>query len=124
MSLAEYFEHVKGTGILATADEDGAVDVAIYGRPHVMDKDTVAFIMSQRLSYANVQANPQAAYMFIEESEEYLGKRLYLTKIREEDDPEFIDSLRRHSTRHRVESNEGKHAVFFRVDKVRPLVGG
>ena len=124
MSLADYFEHVKGTGILATSDSDGNVDLAIYARPHVMDKDTVAFIMSPRLSYENVQSNPKAAYMFIEQSEEYLGKRLYLEKVREEDDPQLMESLRRHSPKHASGSNEGKHVVFFRVVKTRPLIGG
>ena len=43
MSLAEYFEQVKGTGVLATANDKGQVDAAIYSRPHVIDSETVAF---------------------------------------------------------------------------------
>jgi hypothetical protein len=43
MSLNEYFENTKGTGVLATADENGNVDVAIYARPHCQDEKTVAF---------------------------------------------------------------------------------
>ncbi len=34
MSLTDYFETVEGTGILATADSEGNVDLAIYARPH------------------------------------------------------------------------------------------
>ena len=51
MSLAEYFETAKGTGVLATANDQGRVDAAIYARPHVIDSETVAFIMRERLSH-------------------------------------------------------------------------
>ena len=44
MSLRDYFENTQGFGVLATADADGAVDVAVYARPHVIDDHTVAFI--------------------------------------------------------------------------------
>ena len=33
MNLADYFEKVKGTGVLGTADSEGKVDLAIYARP-------------------------------------------------------------------------------------------
>ena len=38
MNLSDYFENTTGTGVLATADSNGNVDVAIYARPHVIDK--------------------------------------------------------------------------------------
>ena len=66
MSLAEYFESTKGLGVLGTADAEGNVDMAVYSRPHVIDETTVAFIMRERLSYANLQSNPKAAYLFTE----------------------------------------------------------
>ena len=87
MDLKKYFENTKGLGVLATADSDGIVNVAVYARPHFLDGNdgnTPAFIMNERLSYANVQANPHAAYLFKEEGDGYVGKRLTLTKIREE----------------------------------------
>ena len=37
MSLAEYFEHVTGVGVLSTADASGRVNSAVYGRPHFID---------------------------------------------------------------------------------------
>ncbi len=37
MSLQDYFENVQGLGILATADSDGMVDLAVYAKPHVTD---------------------------------------------------------------------------------------
>ena len=67
MDYREYFRDVKGRGILATADQDGLVDVAVYAKPHLMEDDTIAFIMRDRLTHHNVQSNNQADYLFMEE---------------------------------------------------------
>jgi hypothetical protein len=123
MSLAEYFENVQGLGILGTADSSGEVDLAIYARPHVIDETTIALIMSDRLSHKNLKSNPNAAYIFIEHGEGYSGKRLYLTKVSENTDPDRIESIRRdHSKRH-ADPNSMSYLVYFRVEKIRPLVG-
>lgn len=123
MDLQSYFEKTKGTGVLATADKEGKVDVAIYAKPHVMDKDTVAFIMADRLTHHNLQSNSQAAYLFKEGGAGYKGTRLFLTKLREEQDTELLYSIR--SKRYTGGKEEGKprFLVFFRVDKILPLVG-
>ena len=65
MSLKEFFENTKGTGILATADSSGNVDIALYAKPFVIDEKTIAFIMLNKLSYANIQSNPKAAYKIL-----------------------------------------------------------
>jgi hypothetical protein len=124
--MKDYFENTKGVGVLATADADGKVNVAIYARPHFLDTedDTVAsFIMNERLSYANIQANPQAAYLFIEEGDEYVGKRLSLTKVGQDDDQEKIKSLRRRNLPDECYEGKTQHLVHFRIDGVRPLIG-
>jgi len=125
MKLSEYFEKARGRGVLATADADGNVDVAVYARPHFIDEETVAFIMADRLSHANLQSNPHAAYLFMEEGEGYAGKRLHLTKTGEETDPERIQALRRRPSPRGLEAAEGetRYLVTFRIDRVRPLVG-
>ena len=124
MDLADYFEYSGGIGVLATAGAEGEVDAAIYARPHFIDKETVAFIMADRLSHRNVTANPHATYAFIEPGEGYKGKRLHLTKIGEETDPERIQAIRRRPlpTECDVEA-ESRYHVHFRIDRVRPLVG-
>jgi hypothetical protein len=122
MTLHDYFENTKGTGVLATSDSNGNVDVAIYARPHVIDEKTVALIMSERLSYRNLTSNPKAAYLFLEDTPGYKGKRLYLRKTKEETDAELINSMRRKPERYQ-ESDSKKHLVYFGVDKIRALVG-
>jgi len=124
MSLSEYFDNAEGTGVLATADSTGNVDVAIYARPHVIDEDTVAFIMNERLSYQNVTANPKAAYLFKEDAPGYKGKRLYLTMTKEESDKEVIDQVRRRCSVKCDEGEANKHLVYFNVEKTRELIGG
>ena len=62
--MRDYFENTKGVGVLATADADGKVNVAIYARPHFLDDNdgnTASFIMNERLSYANILENPHSS---------------------------------------------------------------
>src|SRR6056297_1354013 len=126
MALKEYFENTRGTGVLGTADAGGQVDLALYSRPHFLEDDEhmISFIMNDRLSYANIKANGNAAYLFIEDGPGYNGKRLYLTMIGEEKNSEQIESIRRRKKHGESESSGDKYLVTFRVDKARPLVGG
>lgn len=127
MRLDEYFENAKGVGVLATSDAEGKVNMAIYSRPHFLAESDqeLAFIMADHLSHANLQANPQAAFLFIEEGEGYRGTRLSLTKIREETDQEKIRSVRRPEVPKVCAGAEGdkRFLVHFQVEEVRPLVG-
>ena len=120
MKISDYFKTAKGMGVLATADKRGRVNVAIYAVPHVMEEETIAFLMADRLTHENLQANPHAAYLFIEGEEKYKGKRLFLTKIREEKDSKILDSIRRKE----YPDLKGKEQlVYFRVEKILPLIG-
>jgi hypothetical protein len=124
MDLKSYFENNRGTGIISTADSEGNVDCAVYARPHVMEDGTIAMIMRDRLSHKNLQSNPKAAYMFIEKGPGYKGKRLFLTKVKEEKDSELIDSLKRRTySDDDAPGQEGKFLVYFTVEKELPLIG-
>lgn len=121
MKLSEYFEKTKGRGVLATADSEGKVNAAIYARPHFRDEETIAFIMADHLTHKNLQSNPHAAYLFMESGEKFVGKRFYLTKIKEEENSELIDTLRR--KRYEKSRSETNYLVYFRIEKVLPLIG-
>ncbi len=123
MKLSVYFEQTEGLGVLATADAQGQVNAAIYSRPHFSDEETVAFIMADRLSHKNLESNPHAAYLFRESGTKHAGKRIYLTKLREEQDSPLIESLRRSKHGSGEGSSGKKFLVYFHIDKVRPLVG-
>jgi hypothetical protein len=123
MELKEYFEKEKGMGLLATADAEGKVDVAVYAKPHCMDDGTIAFIMADKLTHRNLESNGHAAYLFKEEGPGYKGVRLFLTKIKEEKDSDLLYSLR--SQRYPGGKEEGKprFLVFFKIEKQLPLIG-
>ncbi len=124
MNLSDYFENVQGLGILATSDSDGMVDIAVYSRPHVVDETMVAFVMKERLSHRNLKSNPHAAYMFVEQGGGHVGKRLYLTMIREETNTSLVEEFRRKQpAMYPAGDDSNKYLVFFQVDNVWPLVG-
>ena len=53
----------------------------------------------------------------------YAGKRLSLTRVREEIDPERIESLRRRCKPEESEEKTAHFLVYFQVDDIRPLIG-
>lgn len=124
MNITTYFQSAKGTGVLATSDQAGSVDLALYTKPHVIDEKTIAFVMKARLSHKNLLSNLHAAYMFIEEGPGHKGCRLYLTMLREEINHSLVEALRQKQPEmfpRKDDSN--KYIVLFSVDRVRPLVG-
>lgn len=123
MELHEYFKAKKGVGVLATSDDKGRVDAAIYSKPHFMEDGDIAFIMMDRLTHHNLQTNGHATYLFIEEGPGYHGKRLFLSKIREEKDSDLLYSIRRRKSSSEKEDGQSRFLVFFKIETVLPLVG-
>ena len=122
MSLKEYFETTEGTGILATSDSEGNVDLAIYSKPYIINENKIAFSMLERTSYENIQSNPKAAYMFKEESQGYNGKRLYLKMAGEETDTKLIEEIKaQRQKKHESKTDSVRHFVYFTIEKTRPL---
>jgi hypothetical protein len=121
MKLSEYFEQAKGVGVLATTDLAGQINQAIYAKPLFLDKDddgTCSFVMANRLTHDNVRHNPSASYLFIEQGEDYVGKRLSLVVIEEEHTPEKISC-----TALGINEEDSKYLVHFHIEGVRPLIG-
>ncbi|MCU0915177.1 MAG: pyridoxamine 5'-phosphate oxidase family protein [Planctomycetes bacterium] len=123
MSLADYFENIEGIGVLGTSDAEGKVDLAVYARPHVLDEQSVAFLMRDRRSHKNLQANPQAAYLFVERGEGYKGLRMHLTRTQEESDPRKIEAFRRRNRPNQDFTGEAVFLVHFHIQEVRQLIG-
>lgn len=124
MDLARYFESHDGTGVLATSDEQGWVDTALYAKPHVVDQKTVAFVMKERLSHKNLKSNLHASYLFMEHGAGYKGLRLYLTLLREEVNQTLVEALRKKQpVIYPSADDSSKFIVFFCVERIRPLVG-
>ena len=126
MELRDYFDSTEGFGVLSTADESGKVNAAVYTKPQVIDDSRVAFIMGDKLTHNNIQKNPQAVFLYREEGPGYDGKRLYLRKETETDDPELIkktcvsDYPTVFCEPHYLDN---AYLVTFAVETVLPLVG-
>lgn len=124
MDFKHYFTTQSGTGVLSTAAASGEVDAAIYARPQVMDDGTLAMIMRERLSHKNLQENPYAAYLFIEQGPGYQGVRLFLKKVREDSDPELVDNMTRRCLSPEDDLAKGsKFIVYFEIEKALKLIG-
>ena len=124
MDWKDYFEKKSGMGFLATSNNSGDVDIAVYSRPKVMDDGTLAYGMADRLTHANLQENPRAVYAFNEGG--FQGVRIFLEKVREETEGPLLDSIRQEADKV-VGPGIGdlvKQVVYFRVTKDLPLVGG
>jgi hypothetical protein len=124
MDMKQYFEEHTGFGVLCTSDSNGRVNAAVYARPHCFEDGTVGFIMPDRLTHSNLQTNDYAMYLFHEDTQAdghgYKGKRIYLRKLREDEDQSRISKLRRRTY---DDERDGRYLVIFSVESELPLVG-
>jgi hypothetical protein len=125
MQISEYFEKASGRGVMATADSNGHLTAAVYAKPHFFGENSIAFIMADRLTHQNLQSNPHAVYLFMESGEGYAGKRLYLTKTKEEMNDPLIEKIQRREWRPVDEEyqKQNRFLVYFVIDKILPLIG-
>jgi len=124
MTLNEYLQGVTGKGVLATADANGKVDAAIYSKPHIMEDGELAFIMRDHLTHHNIESNPYATYLFIEDGPHYNGIRLFLKKVREDTDPDLIAKMKRRHLPPELDKVKGPiFLVYFVLEKILPLIG-
>jgi hypothetical protein len=124
MTLKEYFKNTKGRGILATADDNGRVNAAVYSRPHIIDDGCLAFIMRERLTFINLQSNPYATYMFLEHGGHLKGLRLFIKKTGQDQNEELIAKMTRRNLSPEEDKAAGpKHIVYFSPEKILTLVG-
>ena len=118
MKLAELFEN-NGLGIMASAAGDGAVNTAVYARPHVIDETTLVWGMTEGRTFRNLSQNPKAAYLFKTDKPGYQGVRLALELIRTEEEGEMLTWIKGAATQV-VGAGAGlavTHAAWFRVTR-------
>lgn len=118
--LKNYFENTSGFAVLSTCDSAGNVNAAVYGKPHFIENDIFALIMNERVSHANLESNPRAAYIFIEEGSKSKGIRIYLKKTGETDNPAEIEKYRKHHGSNEMEKK--LYLVKFEIERTREIV--
>lgn len=124
MNLKSYFAHHQGTGILATADDEGRVDAAVFSSPYCLDDGRLALLLRERLTYHNLRRNPRAVYLFLEQGPGYRGLRLFLRKTGEGEDSDLIRGMTRPWLSPAEDAAAGpKHLLWFEVERALELVG-
>ncbi|MDY0191147.1 MAG: pyridoxamine 5'-phosphate oxidase family protein [Desulfuromonas sp.] len=119
--LADYFQTTTGTSILSTSDGNGQVNSALYARPRFFDDGRIGFIMLDHLSHANLQTNPYASYMFIEQGKGYAGIRFHLKMVAEEQNTERVQRCLEERGKGKF-FNQTCFLVFFEIKRILPLV--
>jgi hypothetical protein len=122
MNLKSYFAAQRGTGVMATADQNGVVNSAIYARPHIIENTKIGFVMRDRLSHKNLLENPNASYLFKQDGAGTDGIRLRLIKLEEFTDHPVLEAPSRKQGGEA--SNDKRYFVTFQVDRCYHLVGG
>ncbi|MGA9099356.1 MAG: pyridoxamine 5'-phosphate oxidase family protein [Methanotrichaceae archaeon] len=126
-NLMEYFNKQPRIGTLSTSSNDGKVDVAVFGSPHMIDEKTVVMAMGRNRTLANLQENPNAVYMIMEPGKtifDWKGIRAYLKMKECATSGETLEMVRSETAKFvGEEAAKMMHAaVTLEVVDVRPLI--
>jgi Pyridoxamine 5'-phosphate oxidase len=125
--LMDFFNHRPRNCLLVTSNDQGKVNVAVYGSPTMIDENTVLLSTRENRSYQYLRKNPQAAMIVVEPGEisrASKGIRIYLEMTAIETVGELLDKFKVEVGRRAgKEAAEGiKAAIRFKITEVRPLV--
>ena len=125
--LMGFFNHRPRNCLLITSNDEGKVNVAVYGSPAMIDENTVVLSTRENRSYQYLRKNPQAAMIVVEPGEisrVSKGIRIYLEMTAIETVGELLDKFKVEVGRRAgKEAAEGiKAAIRFKITEVRPLV--
>lgn len=123
MNLTDLFQQ-QGLGVMATASKDGAVNTAVYARPHVIDEQTMVWGMTNGRTYRNITETPQASFLFKASTPGFSGVRLALELVKTEESGSMLSKIKENADA-TVGPGTGAavtHAAWFTVTAVRPLI--
>jgi hypothetical protein len=114
-------------GTLSTSDSRGAVNVAVFGSPQMIDENTVVMGIGRNRSFKNLQENPKAAFIVLEPGKtvmDWKGARVYLEAVDIETGGGFYDQIKENLTKAagKAAADMIHAAVRFRITEVRPIV--
>ena len=122
MKLAELFPE-GGRGIIGTADAKGAVNMAVFASPHIIDDETLAWGFTEGRSYTNLMENPHASFLYLAPTRGYSGWRLTLT-LKEMGAGDLLERIKKAASQAAgpQAGTAVKHVGYFTVVEVRPLI--
>ncbi|MFO7643189.1 MAG: pyridoxamine 5'-phosphate oxidase family protein [Desulfosarcina sp.] len=125
--VMEMFNKQTRIGALATTNNNGDVNAAVFGSPRMIDQDTVIMAIGDNRSFRNLQENPKASFIVVEPGDsptDWKGVRLYLEVESFERYGELLDSFREKIRK--VAGNKSANAIIaairFKIKNVRPLI--
>ena len=125
--VMEMFNKETRVGALATSNNNGDVNAAVFGSPRMLDEETIIMAIGDNRSYQYLQENPKASFIVIEPGAspmEWKGARLYLEVDSFERYGEVLDSFREKIRK--VAGNKSANAIIaairFKITDVRPLI--
>jgi hypothetical protein len=140
-NLMEYFNKGPRLGVLSTSSNDGQVDSAVFGSPHMIDEKTVLVATAKNRTFANLLENPNAVYIIIERCSDspkeenmntepgssvmdWKGIRVYMKMKEYKTSGEMLEMIRSQAANF-VGEEAAKMiyaAMTFEIYEVRPLV--
>ncbi|MDY0130006.1 MAG: pyridoxamine 5'-phosphate oxidase family protein [Methanosarcina vacuolata] len=140
-SLMEYFNKTPRLGVLSTSSDDGKVDSAVFGSPHMIDEKTVVVATAKNRTFTNLLDNPNAIYIIMEQCTDssnavkmnmepgssvmdWKGIRVYMRMKEYETSGEMLEMIRSQTANFAGEEAAKMiyATVTFEIYEVRPLV--
>ena len=125
--VMKMFNKQSRIGVLATANNNKDVNVAVFGSPRMIDENTVIMAIGDNRSAKYLEENPKASFIVVEPGEgpaTWKGVRLYLEVESFERYGEVLDSFR--AKIRKVAGNKSadaiQAAIRFKILDVRPLI--
>lgn len=139
VNLMEYFNKAPRFGVLSTSSNDGKVNSAIFGSPHMIDENTVVVATARNRTLTNLLENPNAVYMIMEQCldspgtekmesgssvMDWKGIRVYMKMKECATSGEMLDMIRKQAAD--LAGEEAAKMLYaaltFEIYEVRPLV--
>src|SRR5512137_1202103 len=125
--LMEYFNKQPKPCVISTSNKDGKVDSAVIGSPQMIDEKTDIVDLGGGRTFANLQENPNAVYMIMEQGAvilDWKGIRVYLRMKEYVTSGQQLDSYKSQAAKIISEQAADMIKVLatFEVVEVRPLV--
>lgn len=82
--LMQAFNNPTRMGTLATSDGAGKVNNAVFSALYMADEETVLMAIGNNRSFANLQKNPRATFLFFQPAAspyDWQGARVYLKAV-------------------------------------------
>lgn len=125
--LMEFFNRYPRIGALATANDEGDVNVAVFGSPRMVDEDTVIMGIGQNRSFRNLQRNPKAVFIVMEPGKtpsDWKGARVYLEAVDMNTEGAFFNQIKQNIAK--IAGQQAADmihaAIRFRITEVRSII--